>query len=193
MPDSPLRPASPVSRHGIALRMALGYFAAAAAWIVGSDFAVALFANDDRTLWPSIAKGLAFCAVTAVLVYGLVRRAILHSAALESERVALGDERASLGRARRRYEERLDLALRATGTGVWEWNVRTDAVFWSPEAQAIIGAGESDVTLEDFRRRVHPDDLQSVMAAARGAIEQRTEFAMEFRAVLPDEIGRAHV
>ena len=186
MSERPQAPPISDARHAISLRMALGYFAAAAAWIVGTDFAVALFTDDDRTLWPSIAKGLAFCAVTAALVYGLVRRAILHSRALESERAALGDERASLGRARRRYEERLDLALRATGTGVWEWDVRTDAVFWSPEAQAIIGAGESDVTLEDFRRRVHPDDLPAVMAAARAAIEQRTEFAMEFRAVLPD-------
>ena len=41
--------------------------------------------------------------------------------------------------ALRKSEERLNLALEAAKMGVWEWNLKTDDLFWSPECFKILG------------------------------------------------------
>ena len=42
-------------------------------------------------------------------------------------------------RALQESETRLNLALAAAQMGVWEWNLHTDACFWSPECYGIFG------------------------------------------------------
>ncbi len=95
-------------------------------------------------------------------------------------------------------ETRLGLALRATGLGVWEWTIATNAIFWSPECFAILGVTEYMGTLDDFTSRVVPEDRARVMTAAEVAIATRTEFVVQFRIARPDgelrwveNVGRA--
>ncbi len=95
-------------------------------------------------------------------------------------------------------EERLALALRATGVGVWEWTIATNAIYWSPESFAILGLTEYMGTLDDFTSRLLPEDRARVMAAAEVAIASRTEFVVQFRILRPDgrlrwveNVGRA--
>ena len=58
------------ARRAIALRVAIVYFVAAAAWIVLSDIALFEPAWDrSNVVVGSIAKGLLFCAVTALILY----------------------------------------------------------------------------------------------------------------------------
>jgi PAS domain S-box-containing protein len=81
---------------------------------------------------------------------------------------------------------RLQLALETAQIGVWEWNMGTNAVFWSPECFTIAGVTEFDNTLEGFTRTVHPDDREFVMERVQAAIQQRTQYVAEFRVVRPD-------
>ena len=48
-------------------------------------------------------------------------------------------ERKAAEHAQRESEERLKLALDASLMGVWEWDVPTGAVYWSPECCGILG------------------------------------------------------
>ncbi|MGE3538810.1 MAG: ATP-binding protein [Candidatus Tectimicrobiota bacterium] len=97
-------------------------------------------------------------------------------------------------------ETRLHLVLEASATGLWEWNLATDAVIWSPECYAIHGLREGafDGTAAGFNRLVHAEDQARVWAAVRGAAAHRTRYACEFRIVRPDgevrwvaNVGRA--
>jgi PAS domain S-box-containing protein len=78
---------------------------------------------------------------------------------------------------------RLDMALEATDTGVWEWNRRSDEVFWNETLERVMGLepGEFEGTFEAFLDRVHPDDQQSVTGQIRDAIETEQSYRTEFR------------
>ncbi|UEM07660.1 PAS domain S-box protein (plasmid) [Skermanella rosea] len=64
-------------------------------------------------------------------------------------------------------EERWRLALEAVGDGVWDWNARTNEVYFSPGWKAMLGFAEDEIAnrLEEWDSRVHPDDREAVHAA----------------------------
>lgn len=82
-------------------------------------------------------------------------------------------------------EERLNLALIAAHMGVWEWNLLTGEMFWSPECYALYGVAEFDGWMANFSALIHPDDKPQVMDEVDRAIAQRDTFAAEFRAIRP--------
>lgn len=90
--------------------------------------------------------------------------------------------------ALRRSDERLRLALAASQTGLWTWNVRTGVVDWSPETYRLLGLTRAEFggTAEAFFSLVHEDDRQAVRASVRAAIERRTVYAAEFRVRGPE-------
>jgi PAS domain S-box-containing protein len=83
-------------------------------------------------------------------------------------------------------KKRLQLAMTAAGLGVWEWNLETGAVFWSPECYEILGADQFAGTYEAFELLMHRDDVHIVPNAMRRAVENRTNFDVEFRVVSAD-------
>lgn len=84
---------------------------------------------------------------------------------------------------------RLRLALSAGRLGVWEWDLKTDTVFWSEEAFAIVGVDphQSGSSLADFQRLVHPDDRDALWAKVSASLAVGgPAFDHEFRCVRPD-------
>ncbi|HYG61516.1 MAG TPA: PAS domain S-box protein [Thermoanaerobaculia bacterium] len=83
----------------------------------------------------------------------------------------------------RESEEQLRLALEASDTGVWTWDLGTDAVTWSPECYRIHGLTEEefDGTGAGFFQCVHPDDRERVERTVRAASESRGRYDCEFR------------
>ncbi len=88
--------------------------------------------------------------------------------------------------ALRASEERLNMALTASRMGVWEWNVQTDAVWWSQEVYSLVGTESLKGTLDGFTSLLHPKDSPRVMAAINKALAAKTDFKAEFRIVCPD-------
>jgi len=66
-------------------------------------------------------------------------------------------------------EERLDLALGAVNDGLWDWNIVTDHVYFSPRGQAILGYAQDELAphLQTWENLIHPDDRQAVVDALR--------------------------
>jgi len=63
--------------------------------------------------------------------------------------------------ALRRSEERLQLALEASGDGIWDWNIVTSEIYYSPQYFQMLGyeANELPHTFETWYQLVHPDDM----------------------------------
>ncbi|MGQ4277222.1 CHASE domain-containing protein [Pseudidiomarina sp. E22-M8] len=61
-------------------------------------------------------------------------------------------------------EERWHFAVDATGSGVWDWNIETDEVYYSLGWRHIFGlAQDADaVELSEWKRRIHPEDKAEV-------------------------------
>jgi PAS domain S-box-containing protein len=80
--------------------------------------------------------------------------------------------------AEREIEERWKLAMEASGSGIWEWNPRTNNVVVSPEWRDIVGYSANDLvgTFADMEHRlVHPDDLPQVRADIEAHLTGRTQ------------------
>ncbi len=80
-------------------------------------------------------------------------------------------------------QERLSLAQRSAGVGLWERDFLNDEVTLTPELEALYGLApqEFDGTYEGWRKLVHPDDIGECEASAKRAIEDRSSFELHFR------------
>jgi PAS domain S-box-containing protein len=63
--------------------------------------------------------------------------------------------------ALRESEARWQFAMEGTGDGVWDWNPQTDEVYFSRQWKAMLGFEEDEIgnTLDEWSRRVHPEDI----------------------------------
>lgn len=72
--------------------------------------------------------------------------------------------------------DRLDLALEGAGLGVWDWDLRDDAVQFDRRWCEMLGLDHAStpMRLDTWRARVHPDDLDGCYRDIAAHIEGRT-------------------
>ncbi len=81
-------------------------------------------------------------------------------------------------------DERWKFAIEGADHGVWDWDLSTGHVSFSKRWKSMLGYREEDIedSLEEWERRVHPDDLPETMAALKSHFEgDRQDYAQEFR------------
>jgi diguanylate cyclase (GGDEF)-like protein/PAS domain S-box-containing protein len=63
--------------------------------------------------------------------------------------------------ALRESEERYSLAAQGVNDGLWDWQLRTGTVYFSPRWKSMLGFAEDEVgaTSDDWLRLIHPDDI----------------------------------
>ncbi|VAW10392.1 diguanylate cyclase/phosphodiesterase (GGDEF & EAL domains) with PAS/PAC sensor(s) [hydrothermal vent metagenome] len=84
--------------------------------------------------------------------------------------------------------QRLKLALEASQIGVWEMNMTTGELIWDNRMKELYGLTPEDNELkfEDWRKALHPDDLNRAVEEFHIAVAENGKYQSEFR-VLPDE------
>ncbi len=85
----------------------------------------------------------------------------------------------------RESEQRLELALQASATGVWDFELATGRVTWSGHIQPIFGVDHFEGTRDAFAKFVHPEDAERLWKAVEAALSSGS-LAIEFRIVRPD-------
>jgi len=98
-------------------------------------------------------------------------------------------EQKEAARALRESQARLELVAEAAELGVWDWEVTTGKMTYSPRARAICGfSPDQDITYEDARRATHPDDYPRTSQMALRALDPlvRAREPYEYRIVKPD-------
>ncbi|MEW5788087.1 MAG: PAS domain S-box protein [Pseudomonadota bacterium] len=79
--------------------------------------------------------------------------------------------------ALRESEARWIMAIESAGHGVWDWNMETRRVFFSPTWKTMLGHGEDEIGSgqEEWSKRVHPEDLPHCRAALERHFRGETE------------------
>jgi len=64
--------------------------------------------------------------------------------------------------ALRESEERYALAAKAANDGLWDWNLKTNEIYFSQRWKSILGCEEHEIgnNPEEWFKRVHPEDLE---------------------------------
>lgn len=75
-------------------------------------------------------------------------------------------------------EERWQLAVKGSHDGIWDWNIKTHEVFFSPRWKAILGYTDSEIShrIEEWSKRLHPEDQEQVFERLQDHFDQKTPF-----------------
>jgi len=87
----------------------------------------------------------------------------------------------------RRSQEFLAEGQRLSHTGSWAWSVSSGEIYWSEETYKIFEYERGvKPTLELVFQRIHPDDRDLVQQTIDRATNERTNFDIEHRLLMPD-------
>ncbi len=124
----------------------------------------------------------------------------LFSMELAVNEVVIGDEKLLTGIVRdisqrkqiedelRASQNRLSLATRAAGVGVWDFDVCSGELVWDDSMFELYAVRREDFSgaYDAWSRCVHKDDLQRAGAELQAAIDEKKMFDTEFRIVHPN-------
>jgi PAS domain S-box-containing protein len=83
-----------------------------------------------------------------------------------------------------RGRERLELAVRGSNDGLWDWYPTTGEIYYSPRWKSIIGYEDHEIAprIEEWEQRLHPDDRERVLDANKAHIDGLTpHYECEYR------------
>ncbi len=75
-------------------------------------------------------------------------------------------------------EERFSLAVQGTNDGIWDWQIKTNMVYYSPRWKNMLGYEDDEVPnrFEEWSNHIHPDDLDVTMTALNDHLAGQTPF-----------------
>jgi PAS domain S-box-containing protein len=133
--------------------------------------------NRQPTVWEAykeyIIGGVALILLETLLIAGLLWQRTRRRAA-ETELAVTFD--------------RLRLAVEAGRSVGWDWDIKTGRDRWFGDLETMFGITSDSYTghVEDFRRRVHPEDRELAFQAVAKARQSREPYVAEFRVVRTD-------
>jgi diguanylate cyclase (GGDEF)-like protein/PAS domain S-box-containing protein len=73
-------------------------------------------------------------------------------------------------------EFRWKFAIEGAGDGLWDWNVPHSTVFYSTRWKEMLGFTEDEIGdgLDEWSKRIHPDDLKQAMACVQAHLDGLT-------------------
>lgn len=131
------------------------------------------FIPPIHAYWPIQPHGFALLALFIVVGFSI---SLLQSTLAEANE------------ALKKSREQVELAAEAGRIGFTE-SLGQDEVFWSPEMEKLFGLkpGAFEGTLDDWVKRVHPEDREKFQKEKWSQVERRVpELKFEYRAIFPD-------
>ncbi|MFN0040062.1 MAG: EAL domain-containing protein [Burkholderiales bacterium] len=85
-------------------------------------------------------------------------------------------------------QERFDLAVSGSNDGLWDWNVKTGEVYYSPRFKQLLRLMEDEMesTVSAFIGRLHPEDQRATNEAFDAHFKRAVPFDVEMRLMTAD-------
>ena len=149
--------------------------------------------DDPESVDRAFAAGATDCitkpihqALLRQRVRQLLQRTQIHQQLEQSnqELQARVEELGRMQQALRESEERYALAALGANDGLWDWNLLTNQIYFSPRWKSMSGliVPESDSSIEVWFNQVHPEDIERVKAAIASHLQGLTpHLEIEYR------------
>ncbi len=140
-----------------------------------------------------VLTGIDLARTILYVLGGVVVSLLISSLRSSRDRLAASlDELGGLAADIERRDERLEIVLAASGTGFWEWDIRTGDLTWSEAIfrQHGLEPGGAAPTYPSYIETIHPDDRAVFQEDIENALRSGTPFTRDFRLVWPD--GSVH-
>ncbi|MEE8589284.1 MAG: PAS domain-containing protein [Sulfurimonadaceae bacterium] len=74
-------------------------------------------------------------------------------------------------------KERYELTLAGVGDGIWDWNLINETIYFSKRWKDMLGFAEDEIesTFDEWKNRVHPEDLQKAIIDITANMVGRTD------------------
>jgi len=121
---------------------------------------------------------------TLRVVFAIAMIVCLAGAAYIKEYLARRELASDIGLA----NDRLHLAMESGKSVGWDWDVKSGRDTWFGDLETVFGIPGDTYTgcVEDFRRRIHPQDRSWAWNAVNEAMRNRAPYSAEFRVVRAD-------
>ena len=129
--------------------------------------------EDDELALRAVREGAQDYLVKRELQSGLLVRAIRYAI-----------ERSRADRAQRESEERYALAVQGANDGLWDWDLKSDRIYFSPRWKSMLGCQDDEVSdrPQEWFQRIHADDRALVQTEVDAHLEGLTaHFKIEHR------------
>jgi PAS domain S-box-containing protein len=154
---------------------------------IASTTALTVGSLSPRAMWVNVVLLAVFALILAFRETWMYSRGLQLRERMDQMQAALenaGEQLRRTAEERTELERNMELAARAGGVGLWDWNLRTKEVRYSREWKRQLGYSEHELgsDSEEWRSRLHPDDAEMVFRALdRFLADPAGEFAIETR------------
>ncbi len=85
-------------------------------------------------------------------------------------------------------ERRMRYVLEATGEGIWDWDIPSGTVQHNARWSELLGCASDELsnTLDEFARKLYPEDVQDTMDAIQGALKSGGDYRHQHRMIRND-------
>ena len=143
-------------------------------WLLVFDHLRPATGVDYTGVWSTLASGLALSS----LLFGL----ILSLSNTQARAVQIANQLTETLKQReaelRASEFRWRFAIDGSGDGLWDWDLAGDTVFFSTRWKTMLGYADDEIDdgVDEWKTRVHPDDLDAALADIQACLDERTPF-----------------
>ncbi len=120
--------------------------------------------SKDISILITTSSTFLFLSIISVIAMGLIIRGLSNTLDRyrknRDELKILSDRLQNSLVSLQESEERWSFALEGAGDGVWDWDIPSDQIYFSPRWKQILGYNNSEIgtSPKEWRSRVHPED-----------------------------------
>jgi diguanylate cyclase (GGDEF)-like protein/PAS domain S-box-containing protein len=121
--------------------------------------------------------------------FGYLAHLIISFFAQKEELLAEIKERQQVEAALRQTQERYALVAEGVHDGVWDWDLLTNQVYFSPRWKSMLGYTDQEISDQpnEWLHRIHPEDFEQVKDnLEQHLLGKTTDFESEYRIQLKD-------
>lgn len=109
---------------------------------------------------------------------------------LAGSAAAMGEQLEHSETVRQQAQGQLELVLESATEGIWEIDLQQRRIHIDGRFPQRFGLDSSDLDLDTYQARIHPDDLAAVLEGFTGSVEGSTHYSVEYR--FSDAAGTYH-